>query len=1417
MKSLILCLIFNLFFCFNALTQTDSTGRWHCGTVTDTNESPYSGPILNQNMKVVVVFIDFPDGRLSNGQVPTEDWQLDPAYIQNLDAVFNMGYLSNDGNNFSRKTRKLTYEQLWNIYFSEDVYVTDEAHPDWMSHGRWNLPPTGDHAKAYGSLKDYYKEVSNDHLILQPGETRSGIPGIYTTGIVNNIVEDSWGNKYAVPIMLDHPKLSHYGVPNNDPSNEATGLDNIKTAAATKVQQLYNQNQIDFNLSAFDGKVIYVMPGGTYWIGGVAGGSNCIIREKLIPNSFLQQTDPLLKYAVINGVGIVCHEFGHLLGWGHTVNGNYDIMNGNGKDMQNCPSHPNVFYKLNAGWIDENRIRKIRTTSELTGLPPTELNGDIAVLTIYGKPGFDNKWTHSEYYVFENRRMFPRGDLSVKFDKKLVWRGGIGTPTNFNGGLLVNHWVKYNSGQFEDNGFKIINASPLRDWNLIYDDGDSRDFFGVTTSDPQTPVFTQLPPSRTNSSFNLPTGLNITNISGGSAPNYYLSFNTNYSLGEPPDYNFLYYGQTLPAIVNLSGNVFMHSSNIGNREVTIEPGTILDFPNQRLIVSPNANLIAPGTSHNGIIFRGCGYGQNRLAFSGLLIGNRPLNSPTSSPTIISYCNFDNLNIQKALQVVTNSATNIPLIIEGNSSSRTDAFIEFSPHQADLNVLRIAYNEMDVHFKPTTGKIKIIVGLHSPPNKTLYFYPHTSGAYYLFGDNSALNIEGKIIAIGNSQTDKIIFDRITPSPYDHYSFTVWGELQLKYCDIKNSIGLIITQPSGSVNIENCLFENNHFWDISLYGFYSSSESSRLIKNNVFNTGSYQYASILCANGDNVLVQGNTFNNVSNHGIHLSYVSNPQITENIIYASTNISYYPLAGIFSYSSAGNINCNYPTNFYKGILLDNSSPKLFNNTITNNSIGLFLTNGSSPQMAPSFENDITLYDGGYNHIFNNLYEEIKCNNISGDSKIPLSFPILDNGSNAIFHEGQSDCLIDIGIQPSFQYSITNNYWGSNGPAGRICPGEVNVNYTPYLTEEPQYLMCYPSEQISDNSFMSQEALLLGSANIDYYHDNYSSASSKYKQLITLCNNSQKSYLPVSRIYHCAVMDMEGDFGLLQNYYSSLANQFYSDTSFRSLVSSYSTSSVVMQPEYQEAIEEYQSVINTSQNQIERHYAIIDQLRAACMMFDSNMSGNGGDNIGNQMVLDNYSLNSLIKNSISQDLFYNSRVKSNNARKDQAILDISMVTPNKISAYLETIKKHLYINNPDIENMTLAEKSKLLERIIAYKLYEYSLMNISASRPLNKVMPNYHNMDNYSNLPFVYKLHQNYPNPFNPVSTIKFDIPKESKVVIKIYDLIGREVMTLVNELKQPGFYETVFDGRNLASGLYIYRIEAGSFVDVKKMVLVK
>ena len=91
------------------------------------------------------------------------------------------------------------------------------------------------------------------------------------------------------------------------------------------------------------------------------------------------------------------------------------------------------------------------------------------------------------------------------------------------------------------------------------------------------------------------------------------------------------------------------------------------------------------------------------------------------------------------------------------------------------------------------------------------------------------------------------------------------------------------------------------------------------------------------------------------------------------------------------------------------------------------------------------------------------------------------------------------------------------------------------------------------------------------------------------------------------------------------------------------------------------------------------------------------------------------------------------------------------------------------------------------------------------------------SEIPEAYSLSQNYPNPFNPRTVISFQLPVVSDVTLKIYDVQGREVKTLVNERMQAGRYEVRFDGSGMNSGVYFYRLTADGFSETKRMILLK
>jgi len=121
--------------------------------------------------------------------------------------------------------------------------------------------------------------------------------------------------------------------------------------------------------------------------------------------------------------------------------------------------------------------------------------------------------------------------------------------------------------------------------------------------------------------------------------------------------------------------------------------------------------------------------------------------------------------------------------------------------------------------------------------------------------------------------------------------------------------------------------------------------------------------------------------------------------------------------------------------------------------------------------------------------------------------------------------------------------------------------------------------------------------------------------------------------------------------------------------------------------------------------------------------------------------------------------------------------------------------------------------QVISGMSYNYKLQSVSTDGTATDFPP----LTVEVSVPASYTLYQNYPNPFNPSTTIGYDIPELSNVNLAIYDILGRRLVSLVNENKSPGHYEATLDGSKLSSGVYFYKLNAGSFSQVKKMLLMK
>ena len=137
---------------------------------------------------------------------------------------------------------------------------------------------------------------------------------------------------------------------------------------------------------------------------------------------------------------------------------------------------------------------------------------------------------------------------------------------------------------------------------------------------------------------------------------------------------------------------------------------------------------------------------------------------------------------------------------------------------------------------------------------------------------------------------------------------------------------------------------------------------------------------------------------------------------------------------------------------------------------------------------------------------------------------------------------------------------------------------------------------------------------------------------------------------------------------------------------------------------------------------------------------------------------------------------------------------------YLGTDHKSVILSFP-LYYMNLDQAKALLENILINKFDEATYLEDEN----NKTIP--------SRLPVV----QNYPNPFNPSTNIRYEVNSAEFVSLKVYDVLGNKVATLIHEEMAPGSYDITFDASRLSSGIYFYTLHAGSFVQTKKMILIK
>ena len=495
-----------------------------------------------------------------------------------------------------------------------------------------------------------------------------------------------------------------------------------------------------------------------------------------------------------------------------------------------------------------------------------------------------------------------------------------------------------------------------------------------------------------------------------------------------------------------------------------------------------------------------------------------------------------------------------------------------------------------------------------------------------------------------------------------------------------------------------------------------------------------------------------------------------------------------------------------------------MLQNTINSKSNNLDIYDVSTVVLQP-------LSDGSGNYFWNagkNIFTLENDNNSSNLSNVSFT-----NGCTLLGKEGENcfyltssynnyhisgevssgdmlDFTINYWIPTTPQFNIINGSIDASSPSSQCnASGQISNNYevinicdgyndTLFITQKPgsggqkntdinpKYLFteCLKKNRLKQYS----EAINIAKQIIDNYDSNrFFIASldelySNYLNSDTIRNQSARYSL----------------FNSLKSYLEQKIQQYQNKPKFVDKAYRYYLMSKTKMKNYQEVITGYENIINNHPDPITRLTASWD--RDAIILL---MNGNGG---GGQFENDEVDFETrfqkLMKEKPVHEVAYNIYTEMKNDYNDK--------------------KDNGLMNKADIENHKKIEKRvSVFTPSNKVQLQRKISEDINAILGLKKV-----NSSNSNQVPIEYSLSQNYPNPFNPVTKINYELPKDGKVKLVIYDILGREIKTLANEIKQAGKYTVEFNGSQLASGVYFYRIqvEGGkSYTAVKKMVLIK
>jgi len=736
----------------------------------------------------------------------------------------------------------------------------------------------------------------------------------------------------------------------------------------------------------------------------------------------------------------------------------------------------------------------------------------------------------------------------------------------------------------------------------------------------------------------------------------------------------------------------------------------------------------------------------------------------------------------------------------------------------------------------------------------------------FGENSGLKF--REWSYMNADTDDTSHIYLT----GQNSQTRWNGIIFDSTRINDTIEkCIFSEAKTAITIRNSnvssnvtrIFEDNIFnvpEGLNTKGIYSDNTHKITIEGNTFNmpttVGSNLHVGIYLNTAStssvpvNVDPEGagedpedqmvyilNIINNTFNKGTASIVLAN--FTSNFLpyYIKSNNFEQPASqmNIFGIKIGGTIKNNVMTSMQTplGIHLANSNPTLFNNIIPARDVALHLVGHCYPNLAPQISGNQTTWTGGKNQLsvsnfdavqlqaFGNVFTDYGRNKFIAPSSGYHLYGWID--STVEIYKSRNNCWYRPGNSMPNIYLVRPN---TGQPISTI-----TYNYVFDCNSEPdpsEYELDYMGHEIWDSIMISEndigeqpeedEQLFIQA--MDYYTDNqYVNSIMAYKSLINTYPSSNFVKDALYNMYSChEALDTSSNqdyintlFGNLNVYLEQKIESDSYDTEFEDVAFDVKLMCESKLQNYNDAMNGYEFIALFHPDPNTRLIASWNY-EAVQAILNSGSSG-GFHEVNLEYLLEKKIVE--VEKVISENPVMQKMKKSYEVqfRERKGLIE------EQIKIESSNLDESDYINRK-IEELDKLKTDKAKHNLLILKNLSTEELDRNKLEDMFLTSRNFRNeslTSRNSILPDQYKLSQNYPNPFNPTTTINYELPTDGIVTIKIFDLVGKEIATLVNESKKAGSYQVLFNGQNFSSGIYFYKIEVGNFVETRKMVLIK